>query len=75
MTGEVSQIGLGVLIALIVVVYAGLLALLYAKQRGIVFRPDITRADLAAAGLAEQMTEIEIKAADGLTLHSWWAPA
>jgi fermentation-respiration switch protein FrsA (DUF1100 family) len=25
--------------------------------------------------LAEQMTEVEIKTADGLTLHSWWAPA
>jgi fermentation-respiration switch protein FrsA (DUF1100 family) len=59
----------------LVLIYAGLLALLYVKQRGIVFRPDIARADLVAAGLAEQMTEIEIKTGDGLTLHSWWAPA
>jgi fermentation-respiration switch protein FrsA (DUF1100 family) len=58
-----------------VVLYAAILALLYAKQRSIVFRPDITRADLAAVGLSEQMTEVEIKTADGLTLHSWWASA
>jgi len=63
------------ILTIVVVVYAALLVLLYAKQRSIVFRPDITRADLAAAGLGEQMTEIEIKTADGLSLHSWWAPA
>jgi uncharacterized protein len=62
----------------ILIVVAGLyiafLVLLYVKQRGIVFRPDATAADLAAAGLAEQMTEVAIATTDGLTLTSWWAP-
>jgi fermentation-respiration switch protein FrsA (DUF1100 family) len=56
------------------VFYVGFLLLLYTSQRRIVFRPDATAADLAAAGLAEQMTEIAIKTRDGLTLTSWWAP-
>jgi fermentation-respiration switch protein FrsA (DUF1100 family) len=56
------------------VVYLGLLLLLYATQRRIVFRPDPTLADLAAAGLSEQMREVAIKTGDGLTLASWWAP-
>jgi len=56
-------------------VYIALLALLYAKQRSLVFRPDVTRADLITAGLADRMKEVEIQTADGLTLHSWWAPA
>jgi fermentation-respiration switch protein FrsA (DUF1100 family) len=64
-----------IILAVFAVIYVGCLLLLYATQRNIVFRPDITRADLAAAGLAEQMTEVGIKTADGLTLHSWWAPA
>jgi len=55
-------------------IYLGFLLLLYTTQRRIVFRPDPTLADLAAAGLAEQMTEVEIKTKDGLTLSSWWAP-
>ncbi|HVY99541.1 MAG TPA: alpha/beta hydrolase [Dongiaceae bacterium] len=62
------------ILAIVVLLYAGFLALLYARQRSIVFRPDTTRADLAAAGLSEQMTEVGIETADGLTLHSWWAP-
>jgi hypothetical protein len=56
------------------IVYLGFLLLLYITQRRIVFRPDPTLADLAASGLAEQMTEIAIKTTDGLTLTSWWAP-
>ena len=56
------------------VVYLGFLLLLYTTQRRIVFRPDPTAADLAAAGLAEQMIEVAIKTGDGLTLTSWWAP-
>jgi fermentation-respiration switch protein FrsA (DUF1100 family) len=55
-------------------VYLGFLLLLYTTQRRIVFRPDPTAADLAAAGLAEQMIEVAIKTGDGLTLTSWWAP-
>jgi fermentation-respiration switch protein FrsA (DUF1100 family) len=63
------------LVVIVIVLYTGILALLYARQRSIVFRPDVTRADLAVAGLSEQMTEVEIATADGLILHSWWAPA
>lgn len=66
---------LWIILALAVVLYAGIVALLYKNQRSIVFRPDIARADLAGAGLAEQMVEVEVATADGLTLHSWWAPA
>lgn len=54
--------------------YVSFLLLLYTKQRRIVFRPDATAADLTAAGLTEQMTEIAIRTTDGLTLTSWWAP-
>jgi fermentation-respiration switch protein FrsA (DUF1100 family) len=54
-------------------VYLALLLLLYTRQRGLVFRPDPTKADLAAAGLAEQMHEVPITTSDGLTLSSWWA--
>jgi fermentation-respiration switch protein FrsA (DUF1100 family) len=66
---------LWIILVIVVLLYAGFLTLLFATQRRIVFRPDPTRADLAAAGLSEQMTEVEIRTADGLTLHSWWAPA
>ncbi|HVO05039.1 MAG TPA: alpha/beta hydrolase [Candidatus Cybelea sp.] len=66
-------------IALILVIllafYFGVLALLYATQRKIVFAADATRADLMAAGLAEQMTEVTIEPEPGLKLVSWWAPA
>jgi fermentation-respiration switch protein FrsA (DUF1100 family) len=55
-------------------IYLLLLLLLFVKQRGIVFRPDPSPADLAAAGLAEQMREVAIETRDGLTLRSWWAP-
>jgi fermentation-respiration switch protein FrsA (DUF1100 family) len=47
---------------------------LFTTQRRLVFRPDPTAADLRAAGLAEQMTEVAVKTSDGLTLTSWWAP-
>jgi fermentation-respiration switch protein FrsA (DUF1100 family) len=55
--------------------YLALLLFLYVRQRQLVFRPDATRADLVTAGLRERMTEVEIRTTDGLTLHSWWAPA
>jgi len=58
---------------LVLCVYLGFLLLLFLTQRSIVFRPDRTPADLAAAGLAEQMTNVEIRTTDGLTLTSWWA--
>jgi fermentation-respiration switch protein FrsA (DUF1100 family) len=57
-----------------VALYFALLLLLYVRQRGIVFRPDPSLADLAAAGLGEQMREIAVATRDGLTLSSWWAP-
>jgi fermentation-respiration switch protein FrsA (DUF1100 family) len=63
------------ILAVVAALYAAGLVLLYTSQRRIVFRPDPTRADLAAVGLSEQMTEVELKTEDGLTLHSWWAPA
>jgi fermentation-respiration switch protein FrsA (DUF1100 family) len=62
------------LLIVVVGVYLALLFLLFIKQRGIVFRPDSTLADLSAAGLAEQMHEVAIQTSDGLTLSSWWAP-
>jgi fermentation-respiration switch protein FrsA (DUF1100 family) len=60
-------------IVLAVGVYLGFLLLLFLTQRRIVFKPDPTLADLAAVGLAEQMKEVAIATADGLTLTSWWA--
>jgi len=62
-------------LAIAALLYLALLALLFFGQRRLVFRPDVGRADLAAAGLTEQMTEVATATADGLTLHSWWAPA
>jgi fermentation-respiration switch protein FrsA (DUF1100 family) len=56
------------------IVYIGFLLLLYTTQRRLVFRPDPTLADLATAGLAEQMTEVAVRTGEGLTLTSWWAP-
>ena len=63
------------LLLLVVSIYVGLLALLFLAQRRIVFKPDVTPADLTAAGLTEQMQEVAITTTDGLTLTSWWAPA
>jgi fermentation-respiration switch protein FrsA (DUF1100 family) len=62
-------------IAVALGLYLALLLLLYTTQRRIVFKPDPSPADLVAAGLVEQMSEVAIRTADGLTLHSWWAPA
>ena len=62
------------ILILAVCLYIGFLVMLFATQRRIVFRPDATAADLAAAGLAEQMAEVAIPTSDGLTLTSWWAP-
>jgi uncharacterized protein len=58
----------------VAVIYGGFLILLYVSQRRLVFRPDPTAADLAAAGLDEQMKEVSISTTDGLLLSSWWAP-
>jgi fermentation-respiration switch protein FrsA (DUF1100 family) len=63
------------IVIIVAVLYLGVLLLLYAAQRRIVFKPDAAAADLAAVGLAEQMAEVAIVTADGLTLTSWWAPS
>ena len=47
---------LWIILVIVVLLYAGFLTLLFATQRRIVFRPDPTRADLAAVGLNEQIT-------------------
>jgi fermentation-respiration switch protein FrsA (DUF1100 family) len=60
---------------LLAVLYAALLLSLFLAQRRIVFNPSAEKADLKAAGLAEQMAEVKIDTSDGLTLVSWWAPA
>jgi fermentation-respiration switch protein FrsA (DUF1100 family) len=62
-----------IILILLLGVYLSFLLMLFTTQRKIVFRPDPTVADLGAAGLAEQMTEVAIKTTDGLTLASWWA--
>jgi fermentation-respiration switch protein FrsA (DUF1100 family) len=62
-----------VILALLFCAYLGFLVMLFTSQRRIVFRPDPTTADLGAAGLGEQMTDIAIRTTDGLTLTSWWA--
>ena len=59
----------------VICIYLGLLVLLFVSQRRIVFKPDVTPADLVASDLAGQMQEVSITTADGLTLTSWWAPA
>jgi hypothetical protein len=63
------------ILLVVAVTYLGLLVLLFLGQRRIVFKPDASRADLALYRLGEQMTEVALTTADGLTLASWWAPA
>lgn len=63
------------LLLVAVCIYLILLAMLFLTQQHIVFQPDATRAELAAFGLAEQMSEVPIATADGVALTSWWAPA
>jgi fermentation-respiration switch protein FrsA (DUF1100 family) len=63
-----------VVLILLIAAYLSFLVMLFTSQRRIVFRPDASPADRAAAGLAEQMTDVEIRTTDGLTLSSWWAP-
>jgi fermentation-respiration switch protein FrsA (DUF1100 family) len=59
----------------IAILYGAFLLALVLMQRRIIFNPSTERADLKAAGLAEQMAEIRISTPDGLVLTSWWAPA
>src|SRR3954468_14635085 len=64
-----------IILIAVAAIYFALLLLLFLTQRGIIFQPDRTPAELAAAGLAEQMSEVAVTTADGLILTSWWAPA
>ena len=56
-------------------VYLLCLLSLFLKQRSIVFHPPLDRADLAAAGAAGLLQEVDIQSTDGLALKSWWAPS
>ncbi|KPF73137.1 hypothetical protein IP69_00820 [Bosea sp. AAP35] len=56
-----------------VAVYAALLAMLYLRQRDLVFPRDATRADIARAGLAGAQ-EVTLTAADGERLVAWVVP-
>lgn len=47
---------------------------LFVVQRSIVFHPPADRADLAAAGAAGLLQEVDIRSTGGLALISWWAP-
>ena len=54
-------------------VYLAMLALLYVRQRELVFPRDATRADIAQAGLAG-IEEVTLTAADGERLVAWIVP-
>src|SRR5215472_4055128 len=62
------------LIPWLVVPYAAICAVAYFGNRLFMYFPDPTRIPPAAVGLAG-VEEIEIKAADGVTLVAWQAPA
>ena len=61
------------LLAIALAVYLGLLALLFLRQRELVFPRDPTRADIAKAGLPGAQ-EITLTAADGERLVAWAVP-
>ncbi len=63
-------IGVG---AAAVVLYLGLVALLYAQQRRFLFPASTVRTPVAAAGLSG-FTDVEIRTSDGETLVGWWKP-
>jgi fermentation-respiration switch protein FrsA (DUF1100 family) len=54
--------------------YVAALALVFALQRQYIYLPDDRRADLAAAGAADLLTEVALTAADGVTVASWFRP-
>lgn len=56
-----------------VAVYAALLAMLYLRQRDLVFPRDASRADIVQAGLAGAQ-EVSLTAADGERLVAWVVP-
>jgi fermentation-respiration switch protein FrsA (DUF1100 family) len=57
-----------------VLLYGGLLALMYVFQRKLMYFPDARRTPPAAAGLP-QAEEVALKTSDGETLVAWHAPA
>jgi fermentation-respiration switch protein FrsA (DUF1100 family) len=64
---------LRVLVTLLVVAYLGALALLYVRQREMLYPRDPTRADLAAARLPAA-EEVTLTTADGERLVAWVVP-
>ena len=56
-----------------VVVYGGLLALMYLFQRSLMYFPDTTRTPSAAAGLP-RAEEVTLTASDGESLIAWHVP-
>jgi fermentation-respiration switch protein FrsA (DUF1100 family) len=62
------------LIVWLVAIYAAICAAAYFGNRWFMYLPDATRVAPAAAGL-DAVREIEIMAADGVTLIAWHAPA
>lgn len=63
-----------VALATIVVLYLGVLGLLFLCQRSILFVPNVQRPDLQQAGMADVMEEVRTKTADGLELLAWFRP-
>ncbi|PZO01150.1 MAG: alpha/beta hydrolase [Hyphomicrobiales bacterium] len=63
----------GRLLFVAVAVYAALLAMLYLRQRDLVFPRDATRAEVAQTGLAGAQ-EVTLTAADGERLVAWVVP-
>jgi fermentation-respiration switch protein FrsA (DUF1100 family) len=61
------------LVLVCLLAYAGVLAVLYARQREMVFPRDPARADIAAAGLAAA-EEVSVTTADGERLVAWVVP-
>ena len=62
------------LIPWLVAIYAAICAVVYFGNRLFMYFPNPTRAAPAEAGL-DHVKEIEIAAADGVTLVAWYAPA
>ena len=63
----------GVLIALLVVLYLALAAYLYIQQRSFLYFPDARRPVSAEAGIPE-LREVQLTSADGLHLLAWYVP-
>lgn len=59
--------------ALIAVVYAGLVGVLYVFQRNLLYQPAISLPSPAESGVPE-MQVVTLETADGLHLTSWFAP-